>query len=73
MRDMIRHVPTGIELDLGRADLGHPDGREILGRHYRQSDQAHPEFHGGNPAFLCVRHSGGTNPGLHLKQFNGHW
>src|SRR5580698_7964982 len=73
MRDMIRHVPTGIELDLSRADLGHPDGRKIFERHYRQSQQSHPEFSGRSPAFTCLRHDDGTNPGVFLKRIAGNW
>ena len=26
-----------------------------------------------NPAFICLRHEGGTNPGLFLKKINGEW
>jgi hypothetical protein len=73
MRSLIQHVPTGIILDLSERGLGHPDGREILKRHYRQSEQAHPEFDKGNPAFICLRHHEGTNPGLYLKLIKGHW
>ncbi|MDQ2877210.1 MAG: hypothetical protein M3Y33_21335 [Actinomycetota bacterium] len=66
-------MPEAILLDLSEPDLGHPDGQVILERHHRQSSRSHPEFNGGNPAFVCARHEGGTNPGLHIKKFRGQW
>ncbi len=73
MRKKILYVPEGITLDLSEPDLGHPDGMAILQRHYRQGAQAHPEFHQGNPAFICLTHADGTNPGLFPKKLNGEW
>ena len=73
MRSKILYVPEGITLDLSEPDLGHPDGMAILERHYRQGDQAHPQFHRANPAFICLTHAGGTNPGLYLKKIGGEW
>jgi hypothetical protein len=73
MRAAIRYVPEDIVLDLGRQDLGHPDGRKILERHYHQSEQSHPEFNGQNPAFVCLRHDSGTNPGIFLKRIGEQW
>ena len=73
MRDLIRYVPEDIVLDLGRPDLGHPGGRAILERHYKESEQSHPQFNGRNPAFVCLKHDNGTNPGLFLKKIHGEW
>jgi hypothetical protein len=73
MRDMIRHVPTGIELDLGRADLGHPEGRAILERHYRQSEQYRPQFNAKSPAFMCLKHDRGISAGMFLQRHGGNW
>jgi hypothetical protein len=73
MRAAIRYVPEAIELDLAEPDLGHPDGHQILERHYHQSNQPRPEFNRHRPAFVCLRHAAGTNPGLYLKKINGHW
>lgn len=73
MRAAIRYVPEGIVLDLGRQDLGHPDGRKILERHYRQSERSHPEFNGQNPAFVCLRHDSGTSPGMFLRRIGDQW
>jgi hypothetical protein len=73
MRANIRYVPEGIVLDLGRQDLGHPDGRKILERHYRQSEQPNPEFNGQNPAFVCLRHDSGTSPGMFLRRIGEQW
>ena len=73
MRSIIFYVPEGITLDLSEPGLGHPDGIAILERHYRQSTRTHPEFSRSNPAFICVTHLGGTNPGLFLKKHDGEW
>lgn len=72
MRASIRYVPEGIDLDLSRADLGHPDGRKILERHYRQSERRLP-FNAGNPAFICLKHGSSSNPGLFLKRIGNEW
>jgi hypothetical protein len=73
MRSAIRYVPEDIELDLAEPDLGHPEGRAILERHYRQSGQSRPEYNRYRPAFVCLRHDGGTNPGLFMKKIGEHW
>lgn len=73
MRREIRYVPDDIVLDLAEADLGHPDGLDILERHYRQSEHPDLGFNGANPAFVCLAHEGGTNPGLFLKNLDGAW
>lgn len=73
MRAQISYVPEDIVLDLGRADLGHPRGREIVERHYRQSESSRPEFSRQNPAFVCLRHETGTNPGMFLKRIGDQW
>jgi hypothetical protein len=66
MRSEIVHVPTGIVLDLARPDLGHPDGRAIIEAHYH-------DCHRDRPAFECMTHRGGTNPGLYIKKVQGEW
>lgn len=73
MQRKIRHVPDNIELDLAEPDLGHPDGLDILQHHYRQSERPGMGHNKANPAFICLRHEGGTNPGLFLKKINGEW
>lgn len=73
MRNTIRYVPDGIELHLDEDDLGHPDGLDILQHHYRQSTRRELGFNGANPAFVCLTHQGGTNPGLFLKKIGGQW
>jgi hypothetical protein len=73
MRAQIRYVPEDIVLDLGQQDLGHPDGRTIMERHYRQSAQSHPAFNARRPAFVCLRHAGSSNPGLYLKRIGDQW
>lgn len=73
MRSIIRYVPGGIELDLSEPGLGDPDGQTILERHYRQSARTHPEFDRSKPAFVCVRHQGGTSPGLFVRKVSGQW
>jgi hypothetical protein len=66
MRSEILHVATGIVLDLAKPDLGHPDGQVIIEAHYH-------DCHGDRPAFVCMTHRGGTNPGLFLKKIRGAW
>jgi hypothetical protein len=67
MRDEILHIPTGIVLDLASPDLGHPEGHAILQAHYR-------DCHKDRPAFACLTHIGGTNPGMYLrKTTRGEW
>src|ERR1017187_8347975 len=73
MRSIILYVPDGIPLDLSEPDLGYRDGQTILERHHRQSARSHPDFDRGNPAFICARHDGGTNPGLYVKKVRGQW
>ena len=74
MQRRIRHVPDGIVLDLSRPDLGHPDGMDILLHHYRQSIKAGMPYSRTAPAFVCMTHEKGTNPGLYLKKTrDGEW
>jgi hypothetical protein len=73
VRKKIRYVPEDIILDLSEPDLGHPGGLEILQRHYRQSDRPSMGFNKANPAFVCLTHEGGTNPGLFLQKRGGEW
>jgi hypothetical protein len=68
MRREIRYEPEGIVLDLGVPGLGHPDGTDILLRHYRQSENPGIRFSKSSPAFTCLKHQDGTNPGLFLKK-----
>ena len=73
MRSAILYVPRDLVLDLAVPGLGHPDGNAILQQHYRQSSRANPEYNAANPAFKCVTHLGGTNPGLYLQRKRGEW
>lgn len=73
MRSQILYVPAGIILNLDQADLGHPDGRDIIERHYQQGHRPNPEFNRDNPAFHCLKHVDGTNPGQYLKKIRGEW
>lgn len=74
MQRQIRHVPDGVVLDLSKPDLGHPDGVGILLHHYRQSSKAGMHYGRTNPAFICLKHDEGTNPGLYLKKTrDGGW
>lgn len=73
MRRKIRYVPDNIELDLSEPDLGHPDGLKILQRHHRQSERPSMGFSKANPAFECLAHQDGTNPGLFPQRRNGEW
>ena len=73
MRKKIRYVPEDIVLDLSEPDLGHPDGLEILQLHYRQSERPGLGFSKAKPAFICLTHEGGTNPGLFLRKRDGEW
>jgi hypothetical protein len=61
-------MPDQIELDLSTPGLGHPRGEEIIQQHYRQGEQSRPGYSRRNPAFVCVTHRGGTNPGLYIKK-----
>lgn len=71
VRKQIRYGPEDIVLDLSEPDLGHPDGLEILQRHYRQSERPGMGFSKATPAFVCLTHEGGTNPGLYLRKLDG--
>lgn len=73
MRSQILYVPEGIELQLSEPGFGHVNALEILERHHRQGSDYNPEYHRRNPAFICLRHVGGTNPGLYLKKVAGEW
>jgi hypothetical protein len=73
VRERILYVPEGVVLDLAEPDLGHPDGYEILWHHYRQSARKSMGFSKDNPAFICLAHQGGTNPGLFLKRIGEQW
>lgn len=73
MRKKIRYEPDRIVLDLSEPDLGHPDGLDILQRHYRQSERPGMGFSKARPAFVCLTHEDGTNPGMYLKKRNGEW
>jgi hypothetical protein len=66
MQSKILHLPTGTVLDLAQPDLGHPDGQAIIEAHYH-------DCHRDRPAFVCVKHLGGTNPGMYLKKIQGAW
>jgi hypothetical protein len=73
VRRKIRYAPDDIELDLSEPDLGHENGLDILQHHYRQSDRPGMGFSKASPAFVCLTHQGGTNPGLFLKKRDGEW
>jgi len=73
VRRQIRYVPDDIVLDMSEPDLGHPDGLDILQRHYRQSENPSLGFNQANPAFTCLTHEGGTNPGLFPQKRGGQW
>jgi hypothetical protein len=73
VRKKILYVPDRLELDLSLPDLGNPDGMAVLQRHYRQSEQPRSEFNKDRPAFVCLAHEGGTNPGLFLRKVDGQW
>jgi hypothetical protein len=73
VRRKIRYAPDDIELDLSEPDLGHENGLDILQHHYRQSDRPGMGFSKASPAFVCLTHQGGTNPGLFLKKRGGEW
>ena len=73
MRKKILYVLDHIVLDLSEPNLGHPNGLDILQRHYRQSERPSMGFNHGNPAFICITHEGGTNPGLFAQKRNGEW
>jgi hypothetical protein len=73
VRKKILYVPERLELDPSLPDLGHVEGAAVLQRHYRQGERAGPEFNKDRPAFICLTHKGGTNPGLYLKNADGQW
>jgi len=73
MRSLILYVPEDITLNLDEPDLGHPDGHAIIARHHRQSARKTMGFNQRNPAFACLAHIGGTNPGLYIKSIGGEW
>lgn len=73
MRSKILYVPEDIVLDLSKPDLGHPAGLEIIQRHYWQSGKAGLRHNRRNPAFRCLRHLDGTNPGLFIKRIRDEW
>jgi len=73
VRKEILYVPEKVVLDLSLPDLGNPDGLAILQRHYRQSQRPCLGFSKARPAFVCLAHEGGTNPGLYLKKIDGQW
>jgi hypothetical protein len=73
VRRKIRYVPGNIVLDLSEPDLGCPDGLDILQHHYRQGARRDLGFTEANPAFVCLTHKGGTNPGLFLQKRGGRW
>jgi hypothetical protein len=73
VREKIRYELEHIVLDLSEPDLGHPDALEILQRHYRQSDRRAMGFTKAKPAFTCLVHEDGTNPGMFLKKLDGEW
>jgi hypothetical protein len=66
MRSQILHVSSGIVLDLAKPDLGHPDGQAIIEGHYH-------DCHRNMPAFECMAHLEGTNPGMYMKKIQGQW
>lgn len=73
MRAQILYLPEGIRLDLSKPDLGHPGGLEIIQHHYRQSQRSDLQFSRRNPAFACLTHLGGSNPGLFIKRIGDEW
>jgi hypothetical protein len=73
LRSRILYVPEQIELDLSEAELGHPRGQQIIEEHYREGERRRPNYSRSNPAFVCVAHLGGTNPGLFIKRIRGQW
>ena len=73
MRKRIRYVPDDVVLNLSEPDLGHPDGLDILQHHYRQSERPGMGYSKASPAFVCLTHEGGTNPGLFLQKRGGEW
>lgn len=51
MRSKTLYVPDGITLDLSKPGFGHPDGLEIIERHYRLDRRRAPEHGRSNPAY----------------------
>jgi hypothetical protein len=73
VRRKIRYVPGNIVPDLSEPGLGCPDGLDILQHHYRQGARRDLGISKANPAFVCLTHEGGTNPGLFLQKRGGRW
>jgi hypothetical protein len=73
VKSLIRYEPEGIIIDLAAPDLGHPDAFAIIERHYRQGSRADRRFNRFNPAFVCLKHEDGSNPGLFMKNIDGEW
>jgi hypothetical protein len=69
----IRYVPENIILDLADPGLGHPRGWEIVEHYQSLSRRERAQFSRKNPAFICLPHKQGSNPGLYLKNINGVW
>lgn len=60
-------------MDLGDPGLGHPRGWDIVEHYQSLSRQERARFSRHNPAFICLAHKEGSNPGLFLKNINGVW
>ena len=73
MKSLIRYVPEDVIIDLAAPDLGHPDAAAIIERHYRQGSWADRRFNRSHPAFTCLKHEDGSNPGLFIKNIDGEW
>ena len=71
MKAKIRYVPENIVLDLADPGLGHPRGWEIVEHYQSLSRRERAQFSRDNPAFICLPHKQGSNPGLYLKNING--
>ena len=67
-------LPEDLVLDLSEPDLGHPDGLEILQRHYRQSERPGLGFSKATPAFVCLTHEGRhESRDCTLRKRDGEW
>jgi hypothetical protein len=73
VKSLIRYVPEDVIIDLAAPDLSHPDAFAIIERHYRQGSRADSRFNRHNPAFVCLKHQDGSNPGLFMKNIGGEW
>jgi hypothetical protein len=73
VKSAIRYVPENVVLDLGDPGLGHPRGWDIVEHHQSLSRRERSRFSRDNPAFVCLTHQEGSNPGLFLKNINGVW